>query len=60
MLGILSRVGVIIRRVLDWVIGLIDTLYTQLLTTRNFSAIADLHKLQSTATHTHTKVLNLH
>jgi hypothetical protein len=46
------------RGVLDWMIGLTDTLYTQLGTTRNYSAIADLHTLQFTVTH--TSVLGLH
>jgi hypothetical protein len=32
-------------------IGVIDTLYTQLGTTGNYSAIADLHTLQFTVTH---------
>jgi hypothetical protein len=40
------------RRVLDWMIGFIDTLYTQLGTTGNYSAIADPHTLQFTVTHT--------
>jgi hypothetical protein len=39
------------RQVLDWMIGFIDTLYIQLLTTGNYSAIADLHTLQFTVTH---------
>jgi hypothetical protein len=33
------------RRVLDHMIGFIDTLFTQLGTTGNYSAIADLHTL---------------
>jgi hypothetical protein len=41
-----------IKRVLGWVIGFIDTLYTPLGTTGNYSAIADLHTLQFTVTHT--------
>jgi hypothetical protein len=32
-------------------IGFIDTLYIQLWTTRNYSAVADLHALQFTVTH---------
>jgi hypothetical protein len=50
------------RRVLDWMIGFINTLYTQLSTTGNYRAIADLHTLQFTVTqihtytHTHTSV----
>jgi hypothetical protein len=39
------------RRVLDWMIGFIDTLYTPVGTTINYSAIADLHTLQFTVTH---------
>jgi hypothetical protein len=40
------------RRVLVWMIGFIDFLYTPLGTTGNYSAIADLHTLQFTVTHT--------
>jgi hypothetical protein len=40
------------RRVLDWIIGFIDTIYTPLGTTGNYSAIADLRTLQFTVTHT--------
>jgi hypothetical protein len=39
------------RRVLDWMIGFIDTLFTQLETIGNYSAISDLHTLQFTVTH---------
>jgi hypothetical protein len=38
------------RRVLDWMIGFIDALFTQLGTTGSYSAIADLHTLQFTVT----------
>jgi hypothetical protein len=48
----------LIRQVLDWMIGFIDTLYTQLGTTGNYSDIADLQILQFTFTH--TGVLSLH
>jgi hypothetical protein len=37
--------------VLDWMIEFIDTLYTVLGTTENYSAIADLYTLQFTVTH---------
>jgi hypothetical protein len=37
------------RRVLDWMIGFIDTLYIPLVTTGNWSAIADLYILHFTA-----------
>jgi hypothetical protein len=38
------------RRVLDWMIGFIAALFTQLGTTGNYSAIADLRTLQFTVT----------
>jgi hypothetical protein len=37
------------RRVLDWIIGFIDILYTPLGTKDNYSANADLHTLDFTA-----------
>jgi hypothetical protein len=40
-----------IRSVLDWMIGFIDTLYTQFRATGSYSATADLHTLQFTVTH---------
>jgi hypothetical protein len=43
---------VTIRRVLDRMIGFTDHLYIALGTTRNYSAVADLHTLQSTVSHT--------
>jgi hypothetical protein len=50
----LSRVVVTIRRVLDWMIGFIDTflIHSQLGTTGNYSAISDLHTFQFSVTHT--------
>jgi hypothetical protein len=48
---ILSLVGVyafLIRRVLDWMIGFIDTLYKPIGATRNYRAVAGLHTLQFT------------
>jgi hypothetical protein len=38
------------RRVLDWMIGFINTLFTQLGTTGNYITIAILHTLQFTVT----------
>jgi hypothetical protein len=38
----------------------IDTLFTQLWTAGNYSAIADLHTLQFTVTHARTEFLSLH
>jgi hypothetical protein len=48
----------LIRRGLDWRIGFIGTLFTQLGTTGNYSAIAILHTLQFTVAH--SRVLSLH
>jgi hypothetical protein len=42
---------VTIRRGMDWMIRFIETLYTPLGSTGNYSAIADLHTLQFTVTH---------
>jgi hypothetical protein len=39
------------RRLLDWMTGFIDTLFTQLETTGNYSAITNLHTLLVTVTH---------
>jgi hypothetical protein len=50
---------VTIRRGLDWMIGFIETLYTPLGTTGNYSVIADLHTLQFTVTQTHTPVFSV-
>jgi hypothetical protein len=55
--NILSRVRVVtIRRGLDWMIGFVDNLYAPLGTTghyKQYSAIAVLHTLKFTVTHTH-------
>jgi hypothetical protein len=37
-------------RILDWIIGFIDILYTVVGTTGNYIAIADLHNLHVTVT----------
>jgi hypothetical protein len=49
---VLSQVLVTIDGVLDWMIRFIDTLYTQLGTTGNYSAVANVHTLQFTVAHT--------
>jgi hypothetical protein len=46
-----SRVGVTVDGFLDSMIGFIDTLFTQLGTTGNYSAIADIHTLQFIVAH---------
>jgi hypothetical protein len=45
------------RRVLDWIIEFIETLYTPLGTTGNYVAYRYFHTLQVTVTH--TSVLSL-
>jgi hypothetical protein len=52
--SILSRIGILCvtyGQVLDLMIGIIETLFTQLGITSNYSAIADLYNLQFTVTH---------
>jgi hypothetical protein len=49
--NILSRVLVTTDGVLDWMIRFTDILYTELGTTGNYSAIADLHTLELTVTY---------
>jgi hypothetical protein len=48
----LSRVGVTIDGVWIGWLGLLTTFSAQLVATSNYSAIADLHTLQFTVTHT--------
>jgi hypothetical protein len=45
LINVLTRLGVTIEGVLDWMIRFIDTLYTPLGTTGNSSAVAILHTL---------------
>jgi hypothetical protein len=52
-----SRVGMTIRQGLNSMIGFITI--AQLVTTRNYSTIADLHTLQFTVTHTHIRFLSI-
>jgi hypothetical protein len=47
---ILSPLELIIRQGSDWTIGFIDHLYTQLVTTGNYSATVNVHNLHSTIT----------
>jgi hypothetical protein len=48
----MSRVGVTIDWVLDWMIGfIVPYTFTQVGTTGNYSAIAHLHTFQFTVTH---------
>jgi hypothetical protein len=49
---ILSRIGCNHRRGLDWMIGFIALIHSQLVTTINYSAIVNLHTLQFTVTQT--------
>jgi hypothetical protein len=51
ILILISRVGMFIDGLLDSIIRFIDTLFTQLGTTANYSAVADLHSLQFIVAH---------
>jgi hypothetical protein len=55
----LSHVLVTIDGVLDWMIGFIGTLFTQLGTTDN-TALSLIYTLCSSPLHTHTRVLRIH
>jgi hypothetical protein len=46
------------RWVFDWMVGFVDALYIQLITTGNYTTITDLHTLQVSVTP--TSVLSLH